>query len=188
MNRSTRSRGASGRRQGAEEQVGSDDTADPVEVGRLIALDQLGSAPRTRTQLATAMRRRRVPDEAIEEVLERLAAVGLVDDAAFAKAWVTSRHAGRGLAPRALAQELRSRGVDAAVVEEAVAAVDTDDLETAAQSLVRRRAASTAGLQYQVRLRRLSAMLARKGYPMELALRAVREVLAAEEPSAGSAD
>jgi regulatory protein len=158
----------------------ADPTADPTSVARAIALDLLTAAPRTRAQLAAAMARRGVPDDAATEVLDRFSDVGLIDDAAFATAWVSSRHAGRGLAPRALANELRKRGVAEPLIADAVAAVGRDDVEATARTLVRRKARTSRGLSTQVRVRRLSGMLARKGYPGDIALRAVREVLAEE--------
>ena len=86
--------------------------ADPVERARAICLRLLTGTPRTRKQLADALRKREIPDEAAEEVLSRFEEVGLINDGAFADAWVESRHHGRGLARRALARELRTKGVD----------------------------------------------------------------------------
>lgn len=159
----------------------NDPPADPESVARKIALDLLSLAPRTRAQLAEAMTRRNVPDETAEQVLDRFTEVGLIDDAAFAQAWVSSRQSGRGLAPRALANELRKRGVGDSVIADAVSAVPRDDIESTARTLVRRRAKATVGLPTQARVRRLSGMLARKGYPGDIAMRAVRDVLAEEE-------
>jgi regulatory protein len=150
---------------------------DPESVARSIGLDLLSASPKTRSQLAEAMRRRGVPDEVAVAVLDRFGEVGLVDDAAFATAWVTSRQAGRGLAPRVLANELRQRGVAEALIAEAVAGIDDDDVEAAARDLVVRRARATSGLPAAVRMRRLVTMLNRKGYGGELAVRVVREVL-----------
>jgi len=155
-----------------------DASADPASVARSIALNVLTAAPRTRAQLADAMRRRHVPAEIAAEVLDRFVDVGLIDDAAFAQAWVTSRQAGRGLAPRALANELRKRGVEEPVIAEAVSAVPRDDVESTARTLVRRRAKAMIGLPTEVKVRRLAGMLARKGYPGDIAIRAVRDVLA----------
>jgi regulatory protein len=184
-----------GRRNGAvaQDQAGEDDPtepmADPVSVARSIGLDLLDAAPKTRAQLADAMRRRGVPDGAAAEVLDRFCEVGLIDDAAFADAWVTSRQAGRGLAPRALANELRERGISQELIADALGRVDSDDVESAARDLVTRRARSSTGLPTQVRMRRLVAMLNRKGYSGELAVRVVREVLAVDESELdGSAD
>lgn len=155
--------------------------ADPASVARKIALDLLTAAPRTRAQLADAMARRGVPEDVGVEVLDRFTEVGLIDDAAYAQTWVASRQRTRGLAPRALAGELRQRGIAEPLIAEAVNAVDADEVAAAARALVRRKARTMTGLPREARLRRLSGMLARKGYPSDVALRAVRDVLA-EQP------
>jgi regulatory protein len=151
-----------------------------VSVGREICLRALTAAPRSRSELVQAMRRKGVPEDAANEVIARLEGAGLIDDQAFAQAWVASRQAGRGLAKQALAGELRRKGIDEPLVREAVAQVGDDDELVAATALVRRRLAATAGLPTAARVRRLSAMLARKGYSGGLAVRVVRDALGAE--------
>jgi regulatory protein len=151
------------------------------EAARAACLKLLASAPRTRAQLAAALRRRRVPDEIAESVLARFTEVGLIDDAAFARAWVESRHHSRGLARRALAAELRQRGVADGEVRAAVDSLGTQDEVAAAQRLVAKRIAATRGRPIPVRIRQLLAMLARKGYSAGLATRVVREALEQEE-------
>jgi regulatory protein len=151
--------------------------ADPESVARAIGLKLLERSPRTRAELASAMARRGVPDDAATVVLDRFVAVGLLDDVAFATAWVDSRHRGRGLARRALASELRKRGVDDDVASEALAAVTIDDEAVAAEALVRRRLRSMSGLTREVRTRRLVAMLGRKGFGGSLAYGVVARVL-----------
>ncbi|MFE6916245.1 recombination regulator RecX [Streptomyces rubiginosohelvolus] len=153
---------------------------DPVEQARNICLRLLTGTPRTRKQLADALRKREIPDEAAEEVLARFEDVGLIDDAAFAEAWVESRHHGRGLARRALVRELRTKGVDSAVIDEAVGQLDPDQEEETARELVARKLRSTRGLDRDKRLRRLAGMLARKGYGEGMALRVVRQALEEE--------
>ncbi|EFE78064.1 regulatory protein recX [Streptomyces sp. HCCB10043] len=153
---------------------------DPVEQARSICLRLLTGTPRTRKQLADALRKREIPDEAAEEVLARFEDVGLIDDAAFAGAWVESRHHGRGLARRALVRELRTKGVDSAVIDEAVGQLDSDQEEETARELVARKLRSTRGLDRDKRLRRLAGMLARKGYGEGMALRVVRQALEEE--------
>lgn len=147
---------------------------------RAICLRLLTRAPRTRAQLTDALRRREIPDEVIEAVLDRFGEVGIVDDAVFAEAWVDSRHAGRGLARRALAAELRQRGVDEDTVRAAVDGLSPAQEEATARQLVRRRLAATRGKPTEVRVRRLMGMLARRGYSAGLAYRLVREELEAE--------
>jgi len=132
------------------------------------------------------MARRGVPEDVGVEVLDRFTEVGLIDDAAYAQAWVASRQRTRGLAPRALAGELRQRGVAEPLIAEAVNAVDDEEIAATARTLVRRKVRTMAGLPREVKLRRLSGLLARKGYPSDVSIRAVREVLA--EQSDADAD
>ncbi|MDW4899167.1 MULTISPECIES: recombination regulator RecX [Streptomyces] len=167
-------------RAGEGEPHGSGEPCDPVEQARGICLRLLTGTPRTRKQLADALRKREIPDEAAEEVLARFEDVGLIDDAAFAGAWVESRHHGRGLARRALVRELRTKGVDSAVIDEAVGQLDADQEEETARELVARKLRSTRGLDRDKRLRRLAGMLARKGYGEGMALRVVRQALEEE--------
>lgn len=151
--------------------------ADPESVARALCLRALTGAPKTRQQLAELLTRRGVPDEAAEVVLDRFVEVGLIDDAAYARAWVTSRQAGRGLARRALQSELRAKGVDPDVAAAAVDLVDDDDERAAARRLVERKIASMRRLDRATASRRLMGVLARKGYSGGMAAAVVREAL-----------
>lgn len=153
---------------------------DPAERARAICLRLLTGTPRTRQQLADALSKREIPDEIAEEVLSRYEEVGLIDDAAFADAWVESRHHSRGLARKALARELRTKGVDSAVINDAVEQLDAGQEAETARRLVERKLSATAGLDREKRIRRLAGMLARKGYAEGLALRVVRQALEEE--------
>ena len=110
-------------------------------------------------------------------MLARLADVGLIDDAAFARAWVESRHRNRGLARRALSAELRQRGVDGQDIEAAVSALDPADEMATARRLVDKAMRASRGKPLPVRIRRLVGQLARKGYPAPVAYRIVREAI-----------
>lgn len=156
------------------------DDADPEAAARAIVLRKLSVAPQTRAQLDDAMRRGGVTEDVRARVLDRFSDVGLIDDAMFARMWVESRHAGRGLARKALAHELRRRGVDAAVVDEAVGELPADQEEAMARELVIRRLPATRGLDPRSRTRRLAGLLARRGYSAALAARVVREALESE--------
>lgn len=159
---------------------GGDQEAAPVEQARAICLRLLTGTPRTRQQLADALRKRQIPDDAAEEVLARFEEVGLIDDVAFADAWVESRHHSRGLARRALARELRTKGVDSQVVEDAVGQLDAEREAETARALVVDKLRSTRGLDREKRIRRLAGMLARRGYGEGLALHIVRQALEEE--------
>src|SRR5437667_5674597 len=158
-----------------------DGGVDPEEAARQICLRLLAAGPRTRAQLVTALRRRRVPDEIAEAVLGRFAEVRLIDDAAFARAWVETRHHGRGLARRALSAELRQRGVPDGEVRSAVGLLGPQDELATARRLVAKRVPASRGKPMPARARQLMGMLARKGYPAGLAAQVVREALEQEQ-------
>jgi regulatory protein len=160
--------------------VAADRDADPHAVARTIVLDQLTVRARSRSELRTTLARRGVPDEVAESVLDRMEEIRLVDDEAFAGEWVRSRHRSRGLAGRALSQELRLKGVDDDLARAALEEIDPESERAAAEALVHKRIRSTRGLDRQVRVRRLAGMLARKGYASGLALSVVHDALAAE--------
>ena len=157
---------------------------DPVEVVRRIVLAQLTRGPRTRAQLAETCRRRGAPESAVEAVLDRFGELGLVDDAAFARAWVDSRHAGRGLARRALRHELRHRGVDDETAAQALEQVDDEAERQSAETLVRARLPGLARFDRATRRRRLHGLLVRRGYPAGMALAVIDAALGqeADEP------
>jgi regulatory protein len=157
--------------------------ADPEAVARQICLRLLSAAPRTHAELAAALRRRGVPDAAADAVLARFTEVKLIDDQLFARAWVESRHHGRGLAGRALGDELRQRGVAPAEIEAALGQLSPDQELATARELVERRLPGTAALPPLARMRRLTSVLARKGYSSGLAYRVVREALEQESAS-----
>jgi regulatory protein len=157
-----------------------DEPDDPEERARQACLRLLTLAPRTRAQLAQALARQGIPGDVADAVLGRFTDAGLIDDAAFARAWVESRHYSRGLAGRALGAELKRRGVGDDEIREAVGTLGPDEEVSMARRLVQQRLVGTRGLRPEVRVRRLAAMLARKGYPAGLVFRVIREALEAE--------
>jgi regulatory protein len=163
--------------------------ADPESVARTILLEQLTGRARSRQELSDKLAAKRVPSEVADRLLDRFEEVGLVDDAAFARTWVSQRQSaaggGKGLARRALAQELRRKGVDDETTREVLDELDPAAEEAAARELVRRKLRTLSRVDDQTATRRLVGVLARKGYSSGLAFAVVREELAAagrEEP------
>src|SRR4051794_18187880 len=158
--------------------------ADPESVARRILLDQLTGQARSRKELADKLAAKHVPHDVATRLLDRFEEVGLVDDEAFARSWIASRQPGKGLARRALAQELRRKGVDDEVAREALGEIDPADEEAAARALVRKKLRSLSRVDDTTATRRLVGMLARKGYGSGLSFAVVR----AELSQAGRAD
>ena len=161
-----------------------DGSAQPSreEQARSLCLRLLTARARTRAELEGQLAKRGYPEDVSARVLDRLASAGLINDVDFAEQWVRSRrtHAGKG--KRALAAELRTKGVDGDVITAALedidAAAERERAEQLVQSKLRRESLSD-GDDIKV-MRRLVAMLARRGYRQSMALDVVRVELDAE--------
>jgi regulatory protein len=146
-----------------------------------LCLRLLTARSRTRAELAGQLAKRGYPADIIDRVLDRLAAVGLVDDPGFAENWVHSRRANAGKGKRALVAELHTKGVDNDVITAVLGGIDTAAERDRAEELVRAklRRETLAGDDTRV-VRRLVGMLARRGYGQNLAAEVVLAELAAE--------
>ncbi|KBZ64737.1 recombination regulator RecX [Mycobacterium colombiense] len=157
-------------------------TSEPSreEQARALCLRLLTARARTRAELHGRLAKRGYPDDVSERVLDRLASVGLIDDADFAQQWVRSRRAHAGKSKRALAAELHTKGVDNDVITAALAGIDAGAERDRAEQLVRSKLRRET-LNDDARVtRRLVGMLARRGYSQNMACEVVFAELAAE--------
>src|SRR3954454_11918223 len=111
--------------------------ASREEQARNLCLRLLTARARTRSELEVQLTKRGYPDNVTERVLNRLAQVGLIDDVDFAEQWVRSRRVNAGKGKRALAAELRNKGVDNEVITAALADIDAGAERQRAEQLVR---------------------------------------------------
>jgi regulatory protein len=149
-----------------------------AHVAREIVLRRLTDSPRSRAELAESLAKRHIPDEVATAVLDRFEEVGLVDDAEFAHQWVQSRQRAKGIAHRVLALELRRKGIDDDVARLALDEVDPEAERQAAHVLVQRKLRSLDGLDTTTQVRRLTGLLARKGYAPQVAFEVVQAEVA----------
>ena len=159
------------------------DSASREEQARALCLRLLTARARTRAELAGQLTKRGYPDDVSALVLDRLTAVGLVDDEDFAEQWVRSRRVNAGKGRRALASELRTKGIDDDVIAAALEDIDSDAERSRAEQLVAdklRRERLTDDADDVKVTRRLVGMLARRGYGQSMAFDVVKVALASE--------
>ena len=147
-----------------------------------MCLRLLTARARTRAELEGQLTKRGYPEDVSAKVLDRLANVGLVDDVDFAEQWVRSRRVNAGKGKRALATELRNKGVDNEVISAALADIDAGVERQRAEQLVhdKLRREKLDGDDDSKVARRLVGMLARRGYPQSMAFDVVKVALASE--------
>jgi regulatory protein len=152
------------------------------EQARNLCLRLLTARARTRAELEGQLAKRGYPDDVSGRVLDRLVQVGLIDDVDFAEQWIRSRRLNAGKGKRALAAELRTKGVDDDVITAALAGIDAEAERDRAEQLVRDKLRrEKLGEDDDSKLaRRLVGMLARRGYSQTMAFDVVKGELANE--------
>jgi len=151
-----------------------------VEAAREIVLRRLDRSAAPRAALVELLERKEVDPRVAVEVLDRLEAAGVIDDAAYAARLVRTRFAEKGAARRAIAEELRRKGLEEQNVAAALGQIDSDDEDAAALALARKKLSATGHLPWEVRRRRTAAVLGRKGYSREVTMRAIAAAHAEE--------
>ena len=150
------------------------------EQARDVCLRLLTTRARSRAELEAQLTKRGFPEDVSARVLDRLAEVGLVDDVAFAEQWVRERRTNAGKGKRALASELRIKGIDADVIAETLDSVDAGEWRVRAEELVAAKL-RRENLDDEMKVtRRLVAMLARRGYSQGMAFDVVNTQLTQE--------
>jgi regulatory protein len=158
-----------------------DSTAASEEAAHAAALRLLESRARTRLELQLRLERRGFEAGAIERALDRLGAVGLVDDEAFARDLASSRVDQGVDAPR-IVIELRDRGIDPDLAARiAGESAPQDARAERCRELAEARLAKLQGLRPEVQYRRLAAYLVRRGYPGDLVESVVSELVESNE-------
>ena len=147
-------------------------TRAPEDAGRTYsrALDMLARAPRSVRDLRRRLLLKGEIEVDVDAAVERLTAAGLLNDGAYARAFVRAKVSSQGFSRRRLQQELAKRGVARDVADAAIVEVLHDDevdevanIERAARKKLR----TLAGLDAETQRRRLYAHLARRGYSMD---------------------
>lgn len=165
------------------------DVASPEELAeraREIALRLLTHSARSAAQLREGLVSRDVDPDLAAQLIERYLEVGLLDDTALASTIVRTRHAERGQSRRAIRQELARKGFEDDDIETALGQVDDDDERVRAGELARKRWDQLAQHPVEVRVRRVVAMLGRKGYPSSLAFALVKDLRSADSEAGGA--
>lgn len=151
----------------------------PLEAARNLALRRLGRMAQTEYQLQSYLLTKGTEAELANQVVARLVEVGLINDLEYARAWIRSRRLIRQAGDSLLRRELKLRGVEAEVVESALA-FESVDSEELARDLATRRWTSLSRLAVEDRKRRVVGLLVRRGHSVSTAWRVVGELASTE--------
>jgi len=150
---------------------------EAADAAKQVLLRRLSNAPRTRKELAKDLKDKDISDEVANVALDRFEEVGLINDQALASNYVSSQHERKGLGKNALRQQLRAKGVSDDVALEAISQISDDQEFQAAFALACKKIRSLQKDDAKTQLRKIVGVLARKGYPSNLAFRVAKEVI-----------
>jgi regulatory protein len=150
----------------------------PFERAWAYALWLLGRQARSRAQLRDKLRRKGADEAIIAEVLRRLDEQRLLDDAALAEQYVTSRSRQKG--PLALRLELQRKGIAEADIEAALAGLTDEEQLTAARALLAKHAWRFRG-EAEKRRAKAYAFLRRRGFAGDVIEQALATGLPTED-------
>ena len=160
--------------------------------------------PRSIDEVRRRLREAGYRADLVDGAIERLADLGMLDDEAFARAWVESRDRARPRGERALRSELRRKGVAGPIVANVLeerqtastesgqagdpgsagdraSSVSADDV-AAARLLARRGGAVARERDLRRRRAKAYALLARHGFDPDVASRALATWMAEADP------
>lgn len=136
---------------------------------------------RSEKEIRQNLLKHEIPEEVIEQTLEKLRKSGLANDKQFARVWVENRNTFHPRSRRALTMELRQKGLDDETVQAAVSSVDENALAylSASKRAGRLKGAalsSSKGLEWGEFRKKLSEYLARRGFPYSVTAPVVSKV------------
>lgn len=155
------------------------DRRDEVHRARERVLRLLARRPYSAAEITRYLRRQKIDDDIIQNVINDLIEAKLIDDDAFAVYWVEQRETFRPRSRLALRQELSQKGIGREIVGEALENIDEAD---AARRVARKQAGRWRGLPEAEWRAKLTRYLMRQGFPYDVVSDVVTETWLAMKP------
>lgn len=154
-------------------------TVDPQELTDWLQADEqarirqavyryLSYRPRSAQEVRIYLGRKDWDQTLCEQVIAECIEQGYIDDKAFAKLWVESRHTSKGLGKNRLRQELQKKGISPDDMEGVFAQIDEDEERQQAMELAQRRYLRIQTEPWPKIERRIGQYLLRRGYAPDM--------------------
>jgi regulatory protein len=158
----------------SDEKIAALQNEDAREVAYVKALRFLGYRARSVQEVRENLQKHEIPETVIEEVLKRLQDTNLLNDQQFAQAWVENRNTFRPRSRRALAMELRQKGLDDEVVQDTLD--NNVDENALALEAARKYARKVSQLAWPDFRQKLGGFLGRRGFSYGVVAPVLRQV------------
>lgn len=156
----------------SEEKIAALQAADAEETAYQRVLLLFNSRPRTRAEIVRALQNQNTSEDIQHAVLERLQHSGLLDDTAFARAWIANRSEFRPRGQTALRYELRQHGIEESIIQQVLTENPADEYHEAVRA-AEKFAKKLAGSDALTFRRKLGGFLTRRGFGYETSARVI---------------
>ena len=157
-----------------EAQIAELRDADAVVQAVNTAAHFLSYRPRSTQEIRRNLKEKETPEAVIDAAIERMAGMGYLDDAAFARYWVDNRSQFKPLSHRALRQELRQKGLSDSVIDEALGEQNEPDLAYKAATTQLRKLRNRSVKDFKTKI---NAFLQRRGFSYSTTQDVVRRII-----------
>ena len=145
----------------SDEKISQLKVDDAREVAYQRALQILNIRPRSASEIRRKLNKHGTDEDIIEDVENRLQENGFIDDARFAQLWVENRSEFRPRGKRALSYELKQRGIDTQIINQALEDIDEDEL---AYRAARAHYHKVKNLEWKEYRKKMFGFLSRRGF------------------------
>ncbi|NGZ75438.1 regulatory protein RecX [Saccharibacillus alkalitolerans] len=149
------------------------------QIAYVQALNYLSFKPRTSGEIEQKLIEKEIDPEAAADTIRRLEEEKLIDDASYAQEWAQQRVTGRKKGKVLVKQELRRKGIDPELIDDALEALGDDDELRSAEDLAAKKWRTTKGDLWD-RKRKTADFIMRRGFSSEIARKALDRVLSRE--------
>ncbi|MFH1062380.1 MAG: regulatory protein RecX [Candidatus Omnitrophota bacterium] len=154
-----------------------------LEKAKISAFRLLKFRIRSKSEMETRLKQKKFSLSVIREVLDFLSDLGYLDDLAFCRSWIINRRQLKPRSKRLIAYELRQKGVDANIIEQAFGLIENNSDADIAQDLAIRKYEKLKLFPPEVAQRRLISYLERRGFSSGLAVNIVKGLINNDEQS-----
>ncbi len=153
-----------------------DQNEQELKRARNTAYRYLSIRPRSRREVERKLQDKEFPLSLVRETMVHLDRLGYVNDREFALQWTRSRIRLRSFGRRRIEQELRDRGVDRELIQDALTEVfaDASELDLALGE-AEKKMKTLGRFDPEVRKRRIAGLLERKGFPAGIIRTVIRQ-------------
>jgi len=122
----------------------------------------------------------KLSEEDIQEYIDRYIELGFLNDQDFSKQWSEHRLQHRQRGPLTLTVELRQKGVDSETIKETISKLNKDEVKKAAREILDKKREKILRFEKFQQKWKAKELLARKGFPLEIASQVVDDWLSLE--------